>query len=132
MDTISFKLAKEITHFTIQFHLKNLIHLRTSTHLTLKIICSRNTAKYLFQQTWVCLVTQKMFAPFLDAQELHSWSTLKANVCIFPYISVRKCLCQRRSKILSDGERVGGRLNNFLNAAYEGQAPHKMFYNFSF
>ena len=29
-------------------------------------------------------------APFLDAQELHSWSTLKENVSIFQYISVRK------------------------------------------
>ena len=28
-------------------------------------------------------------APFLDAQELHFRSTLKANVCIFLYISVR-------------------------------------------
>ena len=28
--------------------------------------------------------------PFLDAQELSFWSTLKENVCIFLYISVRK------------------------------------------
>ena len=38
-------------------------------------------------------------APFLDAQELHSWSTLKENVSIFQYISVRKVLFQRGSKI---------------------------------
>ena len=30
-------------------------------------------------------------SPFLDTQELHSSSTLKANVCIFLYISLRKC-----------------------------------------
>ena len=40
--------------------------LRTSTHLTLKIICSRNTAKSLsdlinFQQTRFCLVSEKIF-----------------------------------------------------------------------
>ena len=34
-------------------------------------------------------------APFLDTQELHSWSTLKENVCIFLYISLR------RGKVLS-------------------------------
>ena len=38
-------LAKMITHFTIQICWKNLTHLRTSTHLTLKIMCSRNTNK---------------------------------------------------------------------------------------
>ena len=42
--------------------------------------------------------------------ELHSWSTLKANVCIFLYITVRKLLLQRRRKILSDRGWVGGRL----------------------
>ena len=40
-------------------------------------------------------------APFVAAQELHSWSTLKANVCIFLYISLKKFLLQRHSKILS-------------------------------
>ena len=44
--------------------------------------------------------------PFLDAQELHSWSTLKANVCIFLYISVRKFVFHRSNKILS-GEGMG-------------------------
>ena len=48
-------------------------------------------------------------APFLDTQELHSWSTLKANVCIFLYISLIS-----RYKILSDGMGGGWRLNNFL------------------
>ena len=38
-------------------------------------------------------------ALFLDAQELHSWSTLKENVSIFQCISVRKVLFQRGSKI---------------------------------
>ena len=38
------KLPKKITHFPIQF-LKTSLILQTSVHLTLKIICSRNTAK---------------------------------------------------------------------------------------
>ena len=40
-------------------------------------------------------------APFIDAQELPSSSTLKANVCIFLYISLRNVLFQGRSKVLS-------------------------------
>ena len=40
-------------------------------------------------------------APFLNVQELHSWSTLKASVCIFLCISVKECLLQKRSKIVS-------------------------------
>ena len=47
-------------------------------------------------------------ALFLDTQEPHSWSTLKANVCVFLYISVRNFLFQRRSKVLSDGDGLGG------------------------
>ena len=56
-------------------------------------------------------------APFLEAQELFSWSTLKANICIFLKASLRKCLLQRRSKILSGGVRGVDRLNNFLKVA---------------
>ena len=37
--------------------------------------------------------------PFLDTQELYSSGTLKTNVCIFLYISLKKYLFQRRSKI---------------------------------
>ena len=42
-------------------------------------------------------------APFLNALVLHSWSTLKANVCIFLYIFLRRFLFQRCSKFLSGG-----------------------------
>ena len=76
------------------FNRKTSVFLRTLTHLTLKIICSRNTAKN------ICIT------PFLDAQERNFWSTLKANVCIFLYISVR-IFFQRRSNILSDGSGLG-------------------------
>ena len=51
------KLAKKMSHFTIQFRRKNLTNLilRTSTHLTLQIICSRDTAKNL----WLYKVSSK-------------------------------------------------------------------------
>ena len=72
------------------FAQKTSLILRTSTHLTLKIICSCNTAKNLSDFTnfpadmFLCSVRKDICTvPFLDAQELHSWSTLKANVCIF-------------------------------------------------
>ena len=41
------KLAKKITHFTIQFRSKNLTYFTNLDLLTLKIICSRNAAKNL-------------------------------------------------------------------------------------
>ena len=66
------KLAKKITHFTIQFHSTIL---RTSTHFTLKIMSSRNTAKSLsdfanFPADMFLFGVRKNIctAPFLDAQ----------------------------------------------------------------
>ena len=53
-------------------------------------------------------------ASFLDTQELHSWSTLKVNVRIFLYITLKKNLFPRRNNVLSGGEWDGGRLNKFL------------------
>ena len=38
-------------------------------------------------------------APFLDAQELHSWSIFKANVCIFLCKSARKFFFNRHTFI---------------------------------
>ena len=55
-------------------------------------------------------------SPFLDTQELHSSSTLKANVYISVYL-LKKMFFQRRSKILAGGMRSGWRLSNFLRAA---------------
>ena len=99
--------------------------LSISTHLTLKTICSRNTSKTLSDFTnfpanifLFGIRNNICTAPSFDAQEPHSWSTLKVNVCIFLYISVRKFLFQRRSKILFGGSWVTGRLNNFLKAAH--------------
>ena len=74
------KLAKKVTHFTIQFHSKNLTNIPANMYLlgVRKNICT---------------------APFLDAQELYSWSILKANLCIFLYISVTKVLFSRHTSI---------------------------------
>ena len=79
------ELVEKIIHFIIQIH---------STHLTLRTICTRNTTKTLSGFT---NIPENMFLfgvrnnictkRFLDALEPHSWSTLKANVCIFLYIS---------------------------------------------
>ena len=46
-------------------------------------------------------------APFLDAQKLHFWSLLKANVCIFLYISLTKFWFHRVSNVLSDEGGLG-------------------------
>ena len=93
-----------------------------STHLTLKIICSRNTVKDLFYFTDfssnVLLFDARKnicTGPFLDIQELHSYIPLNANVCIFLYILLTKCFFQRRDFITwSEGWE---RQNNFFRDA---------------
>ena len=68
------------------FAQKTSLSLQTSAYLTLKIICSHNTARNLsdfrnFPANMFLFGVRKNIctAPFLDAQELHSW-ILKANV----------------------------------------------------
>ena len=50
--------------------------------------CQKPLSFYKFFSKHVSVWCQKNIcaAPFLDTQELHSWSTLKANACIFLYI----------------------------------------------
>ena len=48
-----------------------------------------------------------------NSQELRSQSTLKANFCIFLYISVRMYLFQRRSKILFEWGWIWGEAEQF-------------------
>ena len=97
------------------FTQKTSLILRTSTHLTLKTICSRNTAKNLSgftnipTNTFLFGVRKNIFtARFPDAQEPHYLSILKVSVCIFLYISVKRFSFQRRSKILPAGGGLGG------------------------
>ena len=87
------------------------------------MICSRSKAKKLSEFTnfpgnkFLCGVRKNICTtPFVDAQELHSWITLKANVCIFLYISLKKFRFRGIVKFYLVG--VGwGKLNNFLMAA---------------
>ena len=78
------KLAKKVTHFTIQFHSKNLIYFTNYTLLNIvKIMlrqCSKNLTHFTnFPANMFLVGVRKNIctAPFLDAQELHSRSTWK-------------------------------------------------------
>ena len=107
----------------LQFAQKTSLILRISSNLTLTNICSCNTAKTLSDFTnfpanmFLFGIRNNIYtASFLDVHEWHSWNTLKVNACIFLYISLKKCLFQRHSKILSGEGWVTGRLKNFLGA----------------
>ena len=86
----------------------------TSSSMAMKIICSHNIAETTFQQTCFCLVSGKKIAEIVKYHILtrkncdNSWNTLKANVCIFLYISVRKNFFQRSTKICWGSVCVGG------------------------
>ena len=89
------KLAKKITHFTIQFCSKNLTYFTNLNSLDTE---NNMLPQHSQKPFWLYKFSANMFlfgvrnnictAPFLDTQELHSWSTLNANVCIFLYISL--------------------------------------------
>ena len=91
------KLAKKITHFTIQFCSKNLTHF---TNLNSFDIENNMLSQHSQKPLWLYKFSAKHFsvwcqksictAPFLEAQERHSWSTLKRNLFF-----------SRRSKVLS-------------------------------
>ena len=108
------KLAKKISHFTIQFRSKNLTHFMNLNSLDVE---NNMLPQHSQKPFWLKIFLANMFlfgvrknlctTPFLDAQELHSLSSSKANACIFLYISIRYILFQRRSKILSSGGSLG-------------------------
>ena len=85
-------LLKNLTHFT-NLNSLNIEKNMLPQHIQKPFSLYKCSSKHL-----VGVKKNICTAPFLDAQEMHSQSTLKANVCIFLYISVRKCLFQRRSK----------------------------------
>ena len=98
------KLAKNITHFTIQSCSKNFTHFTNLNSLDIEndILPQHNQKPFWFYKFSANIFLPGVrknicTAPFLDAQELHSWSTLKANVYIFLYVSLSKFLFQRRS-----------------------------------
>ena len=97
-----------------------------------KKTCSQNTAKKLSQFTnfpanMFLFGVRKIICttPFPDDQELLSWSTLKANVCIFLFIPIAFCFkdVARFYLVVWRGGWGGGgggcwrKLNNFLKAA---------------
>ena len=97
------KLAKQITRFKIQFSSKNFTQFTNINSLDIE---NNMLPQHNQKPFWLYKFSANMFtAPFLDAQELHSWSTLKANVL---YISLRTFLFQRRSKVLSGKGSDGG------------------------
>ena len=108
------KLVKIITHFSIQF---------CSNHISLDIESNmlpkqsqKPLSRYKFSSKHLVDAIKNIgMAPFLDAQELPSQSTLKANVCIFLYICLRKFLFRKRSKLLSGF--IFNLLHNFRKAA---------------
>ena len=113
------KLAKKITLFTVSFKKPRSFYKPHSLDIdNSSDICGFTN---FLTKTFLLGVRKNIsIASFLDAQEVHSWRTLKANVCIFLHISLRKCLFQRRSEILSAGKLYGERLNNFFKAALCG------------
>ena len=101
------KNSKKITHFIIQFRSKNLTHFTNLNSLDIENnMLPQHSQKpfwlYKFSSKHVSVWCQKNIctAPFPDTQKLYSWSTLKANVCIFLYISLRKFLFQRHSVLI--------------------------------
>ena len=93
------KLAKKITYFTISFRSKNFTYFKKFNSLDIEKNIAKQTQHnqipfwlYKFYGKQVSGWCQKKtfgLHQFLDAQELHSRSTMKANVCVFLYISVR-------------------------------------------
>ena len=106
------KLIKKITHFAMQFRSKNLTHFTNlNSHDIENIMLSQHSQKPYFTSFLANIflfgVRKNIYtAPFLNAQELHSWSTLKASICIFLYVSLRKLFSQRGSKICTSRVRL--------------------------
>ena len=90
------KLAKRIIHCSTSFRSKYLTYFTSLNILSIvKNILPQHSGipthfKHFPANMFLVGVRKKICtAPFLDAQELHSLNTGEANVCIFPYISVR-------------------------------------------
>ena len=108
------KLAKKFIHFAIQFCSKNLTNFMKFKSLEIEsnMLSQHNQKLYEFYFTKIHFtnfpvnvflfgVRKHLYCIIFWLQRTNSSSTLKANVCIYLYISVRKYLFQRRSKIFS-------------------------------
>ena len=106
------KLAKKINYLKIQFRSKNLTYFMNFNSLKIvKIIPLQHSQKPYSLNFSSKNKNKKHTALFLDAQELHSQSTWKANDWIF-LTSVRNFMFQRRRSFLS-----GLGLNNFFKTS---------------
>ena len=112
------RLAKNITHFTIQSCSKTSLILQTSTQLTLKVICFRNTAKtfltlQIFQQTCFSLVSEKIFAlhHFLTPKNSTA-EALWRQMSVYFYTLLKMIFLSKTWSLLTFG-----RLNDSLKAA---------------
>ena len=116
---------KSKKYYSIQFRSKDLTHF---TKLDFFYIESNMLPKHsqklfsslrIFQQTCFCLLSEKTFAlhNFLTPKNCFLETFWKQMSVIFLYISLRKILFQRRSKIFPGSMGSGGKLNNFLKAA---------------
>ena len=81
------KLAKKITHFTIQFAQKTSLILRNSNHSTLRKICSTTSQKtfltlQIFQQTCFWLVSEKTFGLHFESKCLYISLYLCKNIFV--------------------------------------------------
>ena len=97
-------VSVDINWATYSFAQKTSLFLWTSTNLAMKIIYFRNTVKNfsLFTDIPVNIFLLGVRKDICTASFLTPKNCiLKANVFIFLYISVRKFVFQRRSKILS-------------------------------
>ena len=111
------KLAKKIIHFRIQFHSKHLTHF---TNLDSLDIENNMLPKHSQKPFSLYKFSSKNVSIWCQKKHLHctiSWdtrtaflNTLKANVCIFLYISLRQFLFKRRSRFYL----AVWRLNNFF------------------
>ena len=83
------KLLIKITYFAIQVCSKHLTHFTNLNPLDIENNmlpkhCQNSFSLYNFFRKHVSCVRKNICTvPFLDTQELHSWSTLEANDCIF-------------------------------------------------
>ena len=121
------KLAKTITHFTIQFCSKNLTHLTDLNSLNIVKIILCNTGKNIThlisspanmflvcvgKKYLHCIIFKRPKTRFLKHLEI-KWLYIPVNFC-------EKILFQRVRKLLSGGlvGWVGWWLNNFLKEAH--------------
>ena len=110
------KQPKRITHFIIQFRLKNLTHFMNLNLLDIENnMLPQYSQKlfwlyYKFSSKHVSVWSQKkrLHSTISWRPKLNSWSTLKANVRIFLHISVTNFFFQRHSTVLCDGEWLEG------------------------